>query len=155
VRHAAEKKLKMYFMALFPLGAQMIDDTIDRVLKPDFPELQYGRDYVNLGFKSGNEAVVKVVVTNLRELYTTDVRGTGVQNIPMMQGITSIQQMKLIINVSAGYPGTKEWVQYAVDAVSVDSNGRRSDGRRCAAVLPVHPAPDPRSAWRHQGCGRV
>jgi hypothetical protein len=113
VRHAAEKQLRMYFMALWPLGAQMIDDTIGRVLKQDFPELQYGRDYVNLGFKSGGEAVIKVVVTNLRELYTTDVLGTGVQDIPMMQGITNVQQMKLVVNVSAGTPGTKEWVQYA------------------------------------------
>ena len=36
------------------------------------------------------------------------------QAIPMMSGIESIQQMKLIINISAGYPGAKEWVQYAV-----------------------------------------
>ena len=113
-RHAAEKKLKIYFIALWPLGAQMIDDTINRVLKPDFPDMVYGRDYVNLGYKSGGEAVIKVIVTNLRELYTTDVLGTGVQDIPMMNGITSIQQMKLIVNVSAGTPGTKEWVQYAV-----------------------------------------
>jgi hypothetical protein len=32
----------------------------------------------------------------------------------MMEGITNIQQMRLVINVSAGYAGTKEWVQYAV-----------------------------------------
>jgi hypothetical protein len=31
----------------------------------------------------------------------------------MCKEIDNIQQMKLIINVSAGYPGTKEWVQYA------------------------------------------
>ena len=114
VKHAAEKRLRMYFIALWPVGAQMIDNTIDRVIKADFPQLQYGRDYVNLGYKSGGEAVIKVIVTNLRELYTTDVLGTGVQDIPMMNGITSIQQMKLIVNVSAGTPGTKEWVQYAV-----------------------------------------
>ncbi|MEQ1760221.1 MAG: hypothetical protein ABL986_18040 [Vicinamibacterales bacterium] len=114
VRHAAEKRLRMYFVALWPLGAQMIDDVIERVLTPDFPQLQYGRDFVNLGYKSGQEAVIKVIVTNLRELYTTDVRGTAVQNIPMMEGIASVQQMKLIIDVSAGTPGTKEWVQYAV-----------------------------------------
>src|SRR5262245_46949965 len=30
VKHAASKKLKMYFMALWPLGPQMIDDTIDK-----------------------------------------------------------------------------------------------------------------------------
>jgi hypothetical protein len=114
VKHTAEKKLKMYFMALWPVGAQMVDNAIDKVIRADFPDLVYGRDYVNLGYKSGNEGVIKVIVTNLRALYTTDARGTAIQNIPMMRGIENIQQMKLVINVGAGYPGTKEWVQYAV-----------------------------------------
>ena len=104
VKHTAEKKLKMYFMALVPVGAQMVDNTIDKVIKSDFPQLVYGEDYVNLGYKSGNEGVIKVIVTNLRELYTTDSKGTALQNIPMMQGIENIQRMKLIINVGSGYP---------------------------------------------------
>lgn len=116
VRHCAEKKLKMYFMSLWPVGPQMADDNIDKILRPDFPDLQYGRDFVNLGYKSGYEGVIKVIVTDLRKLYTTDVRGTALSNIPMMQGIRSLQDFKLIINVSAGYAGTKEWVQYAVTA---------------------------------------
>ena len=33
----------------------------------------------------------------------------------MMENITSVQDFNLIINVSAGYAGTKEWVQYATD----------------------------------------
>ncbi len=113
VKHCAEKKLKMYFMSLWPVGPQMVQNTIDKVIRPDYPNLVYGQDYVNLGYKSGYEAVIKVIMTNIRELYTTDARGTAVQDIPMMKGITSVQQMKLIINVSAGYPGIKEWVQYA------------------------------------------
>ena len=114
VKHCAEKKLKMYIMALWPVGSQMADGVIDKVIKADFPQMVYGKDYVNLGFKSGNEGVIKVIVTNLRELYTTDSRGTSLQDIPMMRGIENVQQMKLIINLAAGYPGTKEWVQYAV-----------------------------------------
>jgi hypothetical protein len=114
VKHAAEKKLKLYFMALWPIGSQMADAAIAKVIKPDFPQMEYGRDYVNLGYKSGNEGVIRVIVTNLRALYITDSRGTSLQSIPMMKGIDNIQQMKLIINVSAGTPGTKEWVQYAV-----------------------------------------
>jgi len=114
VRHAAERRLRMYFIALWPVGLQMIDETIARVIARDFPQLVYGEDYVNLGFKSGGEAVIKVIVTNLRELYTTDSRGTAISDIPMMEGIENIQQMDLVLNVSAGYPGTKEWVQYAV-----------------------------------------
>jgi hypothetical protein len=113
-KHAAAKKLRMYFMALWPVGPRMIDNTIDRVIVRDYPELKYGQDFLNLGYKSGNEGVIKVVTTNLRELYTTDTRGTALQDLPMMRNIDSVQEMKLIINVSAGYPGTKEWVQYAV-----------------------------------------
>jgi hypothetical protein len=114
VKQCAEKHLKMYFMALWPIGDQMADATIDKVIKADFPKLVYGQDYVNLGYKSGGEGVIKAILTNLRELYTTDSRGTPVQNIPMMRGIQTIQQMKLIIDITAGYPGAKEWVQYAV-----------------------------------------
>ena len=113
VRHCCEKKLKMYFMALWPVGPQMIDDAIHKVILSDFPELVYGKDYVNLGFKPGNEGVIKVIVTDWKQLYTTDDRGTNIDQIPMCRGIENIQSMDLIINVSAGYPGTKEWVQYA------------------------------------------
>jgi hypothetical protein len=114
VRHCCEKRLKIYFMALWPVGPQMIDDAIARVIRADFPELEYGKDYMNLGFKPGNEGVIKVIVTDLRELYTTDDRGTTIDQIPMMAGIHSVQDFDLVINVSAGYAGTKEWVQYAV-----------------------------------------
>jgi hypothetical protein len=113
VKHCCEKKLKIYFMALWPVGPQMIDDAIARVIRADFPHLVYGEDYVNLGFKPGNEGVIKVIVTDLRELYTTDDNGTAIDDIPMMEGIYSVQDFPLMINVSAGYAGTKEWVQYA------------------------------------------
>lgn len=113
-RHVCEKKLKVYFMALWPVGPQMVDDVINKVIKPDFPEMEYGVDYVNLGFKSGNEGVIKVIVTDIRGLYTTDDKGTNIDAIPMMADIHSVQDFELVINVSAGYAGTKEWVQYAV-----------------------------------------
>ncbi|MCH8164794.1 MAG: hypothetical protein IH889_04225 [Planctomycetes bacterium] len=112
-RHCCEKKLKMYFLGLWPVGPQMIDDTINKVIRADFPKLEYGKDYLNLGYKPGNEGVIKVIVTDLRELYTTDDKGTNVDQIEMMNGIYSVQDFELVINISAGYVGTKEWVQYA------------------------------------------
>jgi len=112
-RHCCEKGARLYFITLLPVGPKMIEQTFQKVIQPDFPEMAYGRDYVNLGFKSGYEAVIKVIVTNLRGLYTTDSRGTNLDLIPMCQDVESIQQMQLIVNVSGSYPGTKEWVQYA------------------------------------------
>lgn len=116
VRHCCEKKLKMYFVTLWPAGPQMIDDTINKVIKKDFRDLVYGTDYVHLGYKSGYEGVIKVIVTDLRGLYKTDATGTNIDEIPMCRDVKSVQDMDLVINVSAGYAGTKEWVQYAVAA---------------------------------------
>lgn len=113
VRHCCEKKVKMYFLTLLPVGPQMIEKEITNVIKADFPELTYGEDYVNLGYKSGYEGVIKVIVTDLRGLYTTDAGGTNIDQIPMCRGVESVQDMDLVVNVSGSYPGTKEWVQYA------------------------------------------
>jgi hypothetical protein len=112
--HCAAKGLKMYFMALWPVGPQMIDNAIENVIKKDFPDMVYGKDYVNLGFKSGGEGVIKVIVTDFLELFSTDAKGTPFNDIPMNKEISSVQDMDLVINISAGSAGTKEWVQYAV-----------------------------------------
>ncbi|MBC23528.1 MAG: hypothetical protein CMJ32_06380 [Phycisphaerae bacterium] len=116
VHQCAQKGHKMYFMTLWPLGPRMIEKNIEKVITSDYPDLQYGVDYVNLGYRAGNEGVIKVIVTDLQQMYLTDVRGVGLKEIPMMDGIRNIQAMDLIVNVSAGYAGTKEWVQYAVSA---------------------------------------
>lgn len=113
VRHCAEKKLRLYFIALWPLGPRMIDDKIQRFLKVEFPELKYGEDYVNLGFKSGGEGVIQVILTDLKKYFTADNSGTSLDDIPMTRSLKNIQQMSLILNISAGTPGTKEWIQYA------------------------------------------
>ncbi|HMN95083.1 MAG TPA: hypothetical protein PKC43_13930 [Phycisphaerales bacterium] len=111
--HAAKRGARLYFMALLPVGPQMAEDTIAKVIARDFPEMRYGVDFVNLGYKSGLEAVIKVIATDLRQMFTTDARGAGIESIPMMAGVRSVQDMDLVVSVSAGYPGVKEWVQYA------------------------------------------
>ena len=113
VRHCAEKGHKLYFMALWPVGPRMVQQNIRRVIAADYPNYVYGKDYVDLGFKAGNEAVIKVIVTDFKQYFTTDVRGTPVEEIPMMREVRSVQDVDLLVNVSAGYPGSKEWVLYA------------------------------------------
>jgi len=73
---------------------------------------QYGIDYVNLGFKEGREAVMVSVAEDLRRTFPEDHSGTPLDSIPMMAGISSIQDVEIIVCVSAGYPGIKEWVQH-------------------------------------------
>lgn len=119
VRHLAERKARIYFIALWPLGPNMIDEAIQKVLKPEFPDYKYGIDYVNLGFKPGNEGAIKVIQTDLKKLYSTDFQGTNINEIPMTRDITNLRNFDLIVSISTGYPGAKEWVQYGGDPAQV------------------------------------
>jgi hypothetical protein len=111
--HCARKGHRIYFMALWAMGADLVRDTIDKVIKTDFPQYRYGVDYVNLGFKNGGEGVIRAIVSNLQQLYTTDNAGTSLSQIPMTRDLVNIRGMDLIFSFSAGSGGCKEWVQYA------------------------------------------
>ena len=113
VRQCAERGHRMYFIALWPVGPRLINESVEKVIERHYPQLVYGEDYVNLGFKAGNEQVIKVMGIDLTTEFRTDVEGTAISKIPMMEGITSLEDFDLIAEISAGYPGSKEWVLYA------------------------------------------
>ncbi len=110
--HCCEKGHKLYFICLWPAAPEMIEKAIKKVIESEFPEMKYGKDYVNLGYKSGQEGVIVVINTDLRKLYSADEYGTSLDEIEMTKNINNIQEMDLILNISAGQPGTKEWIQY-------------------------------------------
>jgi len=114
LRHLFTNNQKVYVTCLWPDGQFMAEDALTEIAEQEFG-LTYGEDYVLLGFRPGNEAVVKGLVSNLRKLYTTDARGTLVDQIPMMANVNRVKDFDFIFSASAGYPGTIEWVQYAAD----------------------------------------
>lgn len=113
VRHLCLKGHKIYFMALWPLGPDLADRVAREVIKNDFPQKKYGVDYVNLGYKSGQEGVIQVIVDDMKKLYPSDFTGISLSSFEITRDIKNIRDMKLLINISAGYPGAKEWIQYA------------------------------------------
>jgi hypothetical protein len=140
VHHCAARRLKIVFMALWPLGKQQADRTIETVLKDFHPGYQYGTDFVQLGYQSGNEGVVKLMATNVPEQYKTDAAGTALSTLPLVAGIKNLGAFKLVASISAGYPGAKEWVQYGngamPDAFSIVGG---STGVQVSQLLPYYP----------------
>lgn len=96
-------------------GLPLIDENIKGVIEHEFEHahLQYGEHYVNLGYKAGLEVAIKVTAQNLRQLSRTDTRGNSLDSWPMTKDVQDLKNFKLLISISAGMPGAKEWVQYA------------------------------------------
>ncbi|MSR18348.1 MAG: hypothetical protein EXS00_04115 [Phycisphaerales bacterium] len=122
-RHVASRDFDMYFATLWAPAPPLIIETIKSVIVAGHPHMVYGVDYVNLGFQAGNESVLKVISTDFKQSFTVDARGTPVTSIPMMADIKSTEDFDLIINLSAGYPGCKEWVQYIVSPTLSGDHG--------------------------------
>ena len=118
LRHCFRNEHKIYITCLWPDGQFMAEEALEEVAEKEF-DVTYGEDFVLLGFRPGNEAVVKGIVSDLRKLYTIDARGNKVTDIPMMEGINRFEDFDFLFSGSAGYPGSIEWVQYAVDPTNI------------------------------------
>lgn len=118
MRHLFEKDVKIYITCLWPDGQFMAQEAITEIAEGQYGKT-YGEDYVLLGFRPGNEAVIKGIVSDLRALYTIDANGNMIDEIPMMEGVHRFEDFDFLFSASAGYPGTVEWVQYAADPTGV------------------------------------
>jgi hypothetical protein len=148
-RQLMRRNMKIIALALYPAGPPLTDQVL-RIAGEEYHK-QQGVDYVNLGYKVGNELVMSQMGQSIPNTFPVDNRGVSVKTIPVMKGIQNFQQIRLIVNVSAGYPGTKEWVQQVVSRYHVP-DGRGGDRGQRAGVLPVPPGgAAPRSPRRHGG----
>ena len=113
LKHLYAKNIQVYGFALWPDGNFMSTEAFSEV--SDDYDKKYGVDYVNLGYRPGGEAVIKGIASDIRTLYTVDLQGTSINDIPMMKDVVNIEDFDFVFSLSAGYPGSKEWVQYACD----------------------------------------
>ena len=113
LQHMFSKGIKVYGIALWPDGNFMSTDAFESTAD-DFGK-KYGVDYVNLGYKPGGEAVIKGIASDIPTLYPMDLKGDAIEGISMMKDIKNVEDFDFVFSLSAGFPGSKEWVQYATD----------------------------------------
>lgn len=101
---------KITFMALYPEGQAMINRLFVRLVQLH-PDKVYGVDYVNLGYKAGNEAVLLKMGLDFRGQFPTDVHGVPFSEVSMLSEITKLRQYDLVSTYSAGYPGALEHIR--------------------------------------------
>lgn len=100
------KKLKVITLTLSQTGAQLVEEVARGVadscniyhgFKPE-----HGIDYVYLGYKPYPGLIILGMGMNFRIPFPQDYYGTNLDSIPMMQGIKNYDNVKGVINLSAG-----------------------------------------------------
>ena len=123
IRHALAKNHKVYIMGLWATGQSLGASAVQNIIKREFPDKINGVDYINIGYKAGNQGVLNVIITDFRKMYATDVDGVNLDSVVIFKGIRSLKDMDLMISVGGGFPGIKEWVLFAADPGNIPLAG--------------------------------
>ena len=109
-RHLLSKDCKVIVTVLWNAGPGLVEATLNEIAA-EFPDKQYGIDWVNLGYKAGDDAVMVKMGQGIKATFPRDYRGNVTSDIPVMRNVRDYSSFPILVNISAGFPGTKEWVQ--------------------------------------------
>lgn len=128
VLHLKRKGVKIVMVTTWyaapPLIERWIRSAVDRPIIPEGgeegysgpPDRAYERniDYVWLGFREGRQAVINGMATDLRGTFDNIAADkTKLNDIKLMDGIKTLSDFDMVVMVSAGFPGIKEYMQQA------------------------------------------
>jgi hypothetical protein len=114
-RHLLLRGLRPVYVTLWPEGNNMLQRLREQVIASDFPQLVEGHDWVALGYKAGGRMVINALRQDLGAMYTTDLDGQPLAEIAALEGIVRLADFPLVVALSGGTPGLKEWILYGGD----------------------------------------
>lgn len=115
--HAFKNNLNIVAIALWPDGAQLSKNILNDVAR-QYNKV-YGRDYVNLGYKSGGSVLLMGIGGGFTQNFPKDVNNVDVSELPLMNRVKDYSNIDLAVSFSAGVPGMKEYVMIVATQFNV------------------------------------
>src|SRR5438093_2756955 len=82
-RHLLSKNCRVVVTCLWGGGAGLVDSVLTEVSR-EFPAKRYGQDWVDLGYKAGNEAVMVLMGQGIANAFPRDYRSRDVRTLAIM-----------------------------------------------------------------------
>jgi hypothetical protein len=109
LRQLFDKHCRLVVTCLWPGGPGLVDNVVRDIAAEKHQ--RDGVDFVDLGFKEGREAVMVLMGQGIVNAFPRDYQGRDTRTLPIMARVRDYSSFVMLVNISGGYPGTKEWVQ--------------------------------------------
>ena len=118
LRHCMKKNHKVVGMTFWYTGNAFADGLFVAVGE-EFPDKEWGRDYVYLGYQPGTMAqVITGMGENIARTFPQDYRNRSTTAMPIFREVQSLKDMDYLIDLAAGMtPGS--WILFAGDKYNV------------------------------------
>lgn len=122
LQYALRRNFKVIVIGLWPQGPIQAERAREVAETKEGRQFEYGINYINLGFQAGNELVIQRMGSSIPDVFPRDYYGHSIREkeYPIMQGVKNFSNIDYVFNLSAGYPGTVEWVLFAADRFSAN-----------------------------------
>ncbi len=111
IRQAFEKNLRMVCGGMWDMSGDMATQAFDAVTE-DFPEKQYGVDWVNIGYRPGKAIWLDQMYFDAGKASSgIDAYGTSLSSLPLMQEFSGIKDADFLMLFSTGTPGIPEYIK--------------------------------------------
>ena len=109
LRHCFGKGLKVIITGQLALGLPMAEIALSQVA----PEMnaEYGRDYVNIGYRPGYTAQMVGIGREIRDFFRIDYRGVPVDSFEFMRSVHNYRDIALLVTLAHGAVADV-WIQY-------------------------------------------
>lgn len=98
MRHVMKKKLRFAVLCFDPQAATLTQTMAEKLQK------QYGysegENWCNWGYRVQEQLFFKALANNIVSTVKADTRGRPIETLPVMRGVTSAKDVKLLVNIN-------------------------------------------------------
>lgn len=134
VEHLMRRRLRVIAVSMWDQGPMFAERVLRRV--GDEHGLEYGIDYVNLGYAAGAQSMVRLLKDDIRAVYKTDFSGNETLNMPVLAGLEGAKDVDLMVDISDNPSGPTTYLE---QIQSFHKGFRMVCGLTASAVPPIMP----------------
>ncbi len=116
IGHLMDRGVRLVVVSLLPAGPATAQSLIDELADthPSYAHAEgYGESYVNLGYLPGQAAAVRLLGLSVEDALPRDFYGNLLGDLPVLQGLDSVQDFALIVELAAAHDTLRWWVEQA------------------------------------------
>lgn len=110
IHHLLTRKLRIVNVATWPAAPPYIRQEFARIAP--LYDAVYGQDWVELGFKPGDDVAMGIIAQSLENAFPRESRDNlPYGQVPLLAEVGErMRGISLLVTMSAGYPGILEWI---------------------------------------------
>ncbi len=112
VRQGFRKDLRFVCAGMWVMAGDMAD-TAFSIVPEEFPDKQYGVDWVNIGYKPGGEVLLQKMLSSIYEAAVgVDHYGNDLNTLPLMKEVQTLKDVDALFIFAGGTPGERQYIAH-------------------------------------------